>query len=171
MKNLTKYSLILKHLTRKGWMQKDISTPETVASHSWNMALLALYMSSQQENDYDFDKVIKLCLIHDLGESLIGDITPFEQSYQDKKVKEQLAIEQIAKDANFKELKVLFDEYEENKTKEAKLAHDLDQIDMFIQSLDYETKYSDKNLQEFRTSATSKITTLIGKKIIENLTK
>lgn len=169
MKNLTKYSLILKHLFRKGWQRKDISTPETVASHSWNMALLALYLSNTQEKDYDFDKVIKLCLIHDLGESKIGDITPFEQSYKDKKVKEHLAIEQISKEANFKELKALFEEYEENKTNEAKLAHDLDQIDMFIQSLDYETKYPNKDLQEFRTSATSKITSPLGKKIIKDL--
>ena len=63
MKNLTKYSLILKHLLRKGWQRKDISTPETVASHSWNMALLALYLSNTQEKDYNFDKVIKLLFI------------------------------------------------------------------------------------------------------------
>ena len=86
MKNLLNYSTIIKHLERKGWKRKNIKNPETVASHSWHMAILALYLSKDYEKEYDFNKVINLCLCHDLAESIIGDITPNDDLYKNKKL-------------------------------------------------------------------------------------
>ena len=60
-------------------------------------------------------------------------------------------------------------EYEEKQTKEAKLANDLDQIDMYMQSLAYEKKYSNQDLEEFRTSAKTRLITTLAKNIIENI--
>ena len=74
MKNLLSYTLSLKHLPRSGWLRHQINNPETVAAHSWNMAMMALKLA-QTEKGYDFDKVIRLSLCHDMGESVIGDIT------------------------------------------------------------------------------------------------
>lgn len=168
MKNLLKYTVKLKHLLRTGWLRHSIDTPETVASHSWQMAMMALKLSQSVE-DYDFNKVIKLCLCHDLGESVIGDITPNDVHYADKKQLEEQAVRKIAEESDFAELRALFQEYEANQTPEAKLAHDLDKLDMYVQSLDYQTKYPNKNLNEFRISATKSIKTDIGRRILETL--
>lgn len=170
MKNLLKYTEKLKHLPRTGWLRHNITAPETVASHSWQMAMMALKIAQKGENTaYDMDKVIKLCLCHDIGESVIGDITPRDSRYLSKNEIEQQAVAQIAKESNFSELKALFSEYEANQTPEAKLANDLDKLDMFAQSLDYEKTYKGKDLTEFRQSAIKAIQTDIGKKLLQEL--
>lgn len=169
MQNLLYYTEILKHLERQGWKQKNIPKVETVASHSWQMAMLALFLLNHTNEQYDFNKIIQLCLIHDLAESIIGDITPKEKSYKNKKTIEQEAMQKISTDTNFPLLYELFMEYEEKQTKEAKLANDLDQIDMYMQSLAYEKKYSNQDLEEFRTSAKTRLITTLAKNIIENI--
>ena len=169
MQNLLYYTEILKHLERQGWKQKNIPKVETVASHSWQMAMLALFLLNHTNEQYDFNKIIQLCLIHDLAESIIGDITPKEKSYKNKKIIEQEAMQKISTDTNFPLLYELFMEYEEKQTKEAKLANDLDQIDMYMQSLAYEKKYSNQDLEEFRTSAKTRLITTLAKTIIDNI--
>lgn len=171
MKKLFEYSEKLKHLPRTGWVNKGIKTPETVAAHSWQMALAALALSGRVDTPYDFNKVIKLCLCHDLAESIIGDITPQDKEYQQKGIAEQQAMDKIAEDSNFPEAILLFEEYEKNQTPEARLAQDLDKIDMYVQALDYEKKYPEKDLSEFRRSAVSKIRTQLGKAILNDIEK
>lgn len=168
MKNLLKYTEKLKHLSRTGWLRYNIAQPETVASHSWQMAMLALKLAETVKN-YDMNKVIKLCLCHDIGESVIGDITPSDSRYATKEEMENKAIAQIAAESDFSALEALFSEYEANQTPEAKLANDLDKLDMYAQALDYETKYQDKDLTEFKHSAVKAIQTDIGKKLLEEL--
>ena len=63
----------------------------------------------------------------------------------------------------------LFLEYEKKETKEAQLANDLDQIDMYIQSIDYEEKYKNLDLSEFKISAKNKILTPLGQEILDSL--
>lgn len=170
MKNFLKYTSILKHLPRTGWLQHGIEIPETVASHSWQMAMMAMQLSGTMlETPYDFDKVIKLCLCHDLGESVIGDITPSDACYNDKFSREKSAICTIAQRGDIPQLILLYEEYEQNLTPEAKLAHDIDQLDMVAQSLDYEAKYQGKDLSEFRINAKKKIKTPLGQAIYKEL--
>ena len=170
MKNLLKYTAKLKHLPRTGWLRHGIDKPETVASHSWQMAMMALKLAQTGENTaYDMDKVIKLCLCHDMGESVIGDITPSDSRYATKEEMENKAIAQIVAESDFSVLEALFSEYEANQTPEAKLANDLDKLDMYAQALDYETKYQDKDLTEFKHSAVKAIQTDIGKKLLKEL--
>ena len=171
MKQLLKYSEKIKHLPRSGWLRVKIDNPETVGSHSWQMSLIALYLSTTSiKEDYDFNHVIKLCICHDLAESKIGDITPIDVAYSTKGEKEQAAMQEIAREADFPLLAELFAEYEENQTPEAKLANDLDKIDMLIQAHYYEKEYADKNLEEFKQSAIKSIQTEIGKKIVQEFT-
>lgn len=168
MKELLHFTEIIKHLERKGWKRKNIPQIETVASHSWQMAMIAFYLSTTIKEKYDFNKIIHLCLIHDLAESIIGDITPKEEAYKNKQIIEKEAMKKISQDTNCPYLYDLFIEYEEKKTDEAKLANDLDKVDMYIQSLDYEKKYPNQDLEEFRNSAISSITTDIAKQIIQS---
>lgn len=170
MKQLLKYSEKIKHLPRRGWLRTNIDNPETVGAHSWQMSLIALYLSTTSiKKEYDFNHVIKLCICHDLAESKIGDITPKDAAYSTKGEREQKAMKEIAQEANFPLLIELFAEYEANQTPEAKLANDLDKIDMLIQARYYEKEYADKNLGEFKQSAIKSIQTEIGKKIAQEL--
>ena len=170
MKQLLKYSEKIKHLPRTGWLRENIDNPETVGEHSWQMTLMALYKTTTSDKEeYDMDHVIKLCICHDLAESKIGDITPIDVAYSTKGEKEQKAMEMIAKEASFPLLTELFAEYENKQTPEAKLANDLDKLDMLAQALDYETKYADKNFEEFKLSAIKNIQTEIGKKLAQEL--
>ena len=78
-------------------------------------------------------------------------------------------VKMIAKEASFPLLTELFAEYENKQTPEAKLANDLDKLDMLAQALDYETKYANKNFEEFKLSAIKNIQTEIGKKLAQEL--
>lgn len=172
MRRLLFYTEKLKHLPRSGWLRKKINTPETVAAHSWQMAMMAMQLSRTMIKDsYDFDKIIKMCLSHDIAESLIGDITPLEEIYAQKPEAEKKAIDFIAEDADIPEIIFLFREYEENKTPEAQLAHDLDKLDMYAQSIDYEKKDKTLDLSEFRQSAEKEIKTPLGKAILKELSQ
>jgi putative hydrolase of HD superfamily len=171
MKELLNYSHKLKHLYRTGWVKVGVDIPETVASHSWNMALMAMNLSQNYKNKfkYDYDKVIKMCLCHDLAESIIGDITPHEKSYKTKDKIEEEAMHEIVTKSSMPELYELFKEYAENKTPEAKLSHDLDKLDMYAQALSYKKQYPNIDFEEFKISATKAIQTELGKLILEDL--
>lgn len=172
MHKLIKYTEILKHLPRTGWLVYEINTPETVASHSWQMAMMAIQLSNKLiYEEYDFGKIIKMCLCHDLGESLIGDITPKDKRYKNKDDKENAAIEHIAEEGDMLELISLYNEYRENKTPEAKLTHDLDKLDMYAQAICYEHQYPDKDLSEFKISAERNIQTNLGREILKDLSE
>ena len=171
MKKLLQHTEILKHLPRTGWLRHKIENPETVAAHSWQMAMMAMQLSGTLiEEPYDFNKLIKMCLCHDFGECLIGDIIPDDERYKDKAEAEQQAINYLAECCDIPEVILLFEEYENNSTPEAKLAHDLDLLDMYAQSIDYETKSPDKDLSEFRQTAINKLQTALGKAILKDIT-
>ena len=69
----------LKITTRHCYTEED--RKESVADHSWRIALMAMLLTGVEEyRDFDMDKVIRMCLIHDLGESFTGDIPTFEKT-------------------------------------------------------------------------------------------
>ena len=63
--------------------------PESVAEHSWRMALMA-YFIRDEFPEADMDKVVRMCLIHDLGEAFTGDIPVFNKTKQDEETEEAL---------------------------------------------------------------------------------
>ena len=71
---LHEYIARLKELRRTGWVQRGVSDPETVASHSYAVALLTMIIADLRGlNTLD---AVRMALIHDLAESIIGDLTP-----------------------------------------------------------------------------------------------
>ena len=71
---LHEYIARLKELRRTGWVQRGVSDPETVASHSYAVALLTMIIADLRGlNTLD---AVRMALIHDLAESVIGDLTP-----------------------------------------------------------------------------------------------
>jgi len=70
-----KNALNLKNISRQGWIDKlSIKDPESVADHSYSMAIMAMVISDLE--NYDSEKILKMVLLHDLAESKIGDFTP-----------------------------------------------------------------------------------------------
>ena len=62
---------------------------ESVADHSWRLALMAFFLRDAFP-DADMDKVVRMCLIHDLGEAFTGDIPTFRKSQADVKAEDDL---------------------------------------------------------------------------------
>ena len=74
---------MLKTTTRHCYTEE--SRKESVADHSWRMALMAMLLSREPEfAQTDMNKVIRMCLIHDLGEAFTGDIPSFEKTTSDE---------------------------------------------------------------------------------------
>ena len=71
----------LKSLPRTGWIQNGVNNPESVASHSWGMSLLAMKLCPE---NLDLSKVLQICIVHDLPESIVGDITPYDGVSKDE---------------------------------------------------------------------------------------
>lgn len=65
----------LKTLKRTGWVNNEVFEPESVADHMYRMSMLGFLITDPAVNK---DRLIKVCLIHDLAESIVGDITPYD---------------------------------------------------------------------------------------------
>ena len=143
MRDDLKTYLGLKDVLRQGWVNVGVESPESVAAHSWGMAIIALKMCP---SDLNLEHVLKLCLVHDLPEVIVGDRTPFDD-VSTKSADERAAMEQIAP-----EWVSLFDEYENQTTPEAVFVKRLDKLDMALQAQVYMDR-GDIDLEQFIDSA------------------
>ena len=151
--------LSLKRTKRTGWVRRGIRHPESVADHSFGCALLALLLAPHLEG-VDENTLLKMILIHDLAESdpTVGDITPFDGvSAAEKHQREEVAMQKICSALeNGDELLALWNDYEEKISPEAKIAHQIDKLEMALQARDYEQ--SEKiDLSEFVKEAKGKM--------------
>lgn len=107
---------------------------ESVAEHCWRMALMA-YFVSDEFPELDMNKVIKMCLIHDLGECFTGDIPTFLKSASDEKKEDTALFDWVASlPAPYNtELAALYTEMGALQTDEAKLYKALDKLEAVIQ--------------------------------------
>lgn len=109
---------------------------ESVAEHTWRLCLMALILGEFFKN-VDISRVIKICIVHDLGEAINGDIpAPSQNSSVDKSENERNDLLQLISSLpeNLqKELVELWDEYENASSIEAKTAKALDKLETIIQ--------------------------------------
>jgi putative hydrolase of HD superfamily len=135
--------LRLKDILRQGWVNAGVPSPESVAAHSWGMAVLALKLCPE---DLDLVQVLKLCLVHDVPEIIVGDLTP-EDDVSTKSADERAAMEVLAPD-----WVPLFEEYENQTSPEAVFVKSLDKLDMALQAQVY-MRQNDLDLHQFLDSA------------------
>ncbi len=107
---------------------------ESVAEHSWRMALMALFMADEFP-EADMDKVIKMCLIHDLGEAFTGDIPTFEKTQSDEVREEELlaAWLQSLPEPVRDELRTLFAEMDARRSLESRICKAIDKLEAVMQ--------------------------------------
>ncbi|MDI9242667.1 HD domain-containing protein [Fusibacillus kribbianus] len=122
----------LKCNTRHSWTSNG--RRESVAEHSWRLALMALLLKDEFSK-LDMDRVIRMCLIHDLGEAFTGDIPTFLKTEDDeeKEKREFMGWIDSFPPVQRSEFKALLAEMELRETEEAKLYKALDNLEAVIQ--------------------------------------
>jgi putative hydrolase of HD superfamily len=107
---------------------------ESVAEHSWMMTLMAFFMRDEFP-EADMDKVIRMCIIHDLGECFTGDIPTFEKNQAHEQTEKNLLynwVRSLPKEYEV-EMQELYEEMEERKTVEAQIYKAIDGLEALIQ--------------------------------------
>ena len=163
--------LELKNVPRQGWKEKlGINNPESVAEHSYSTSVMSMIISDLE--GLNSEKIIKMALLHDLAESIIGDITPDQITKNEKINKENHAMKQILKNLPNKITESYFEiwnEYQENSSQEAKLIHDIDKLEMAFQAKFYQNNgISKEKLQTFFNTAKKKIKNKNLRNILSN---
>ncbi len=107
---------------------------ESVAEHSWRISLMAMLLRHEFP-EVDIDKVVYMCLIHDLGECFTGDIPTFVKTDSDRNVEDDLLTKWVKSMPQevCDDLVMLYKEMDEQKTPEAKLYKSLDKLEALIQ--------------------------------------
>ena len=130
----------LKSTTRTGYTSSG--QQESVAEHTWRLCLMALVLRSEFP-DVDFAKLVKICIIHDLGEAIHGDVSAPEQARRaaaglatgksDQERRDLLELLAPLPPVLRDEIAALWDEYEAAASPEAKLAKGLDKLETIMQ--------------------------------------
>ncbi len=153
--NVINYYVIcnkLKNVIRTGWKDWNVNRErvESVAEHIFSVQMLAIAMKSEYQYDIDILKVIFMLAIHELGETVIGDLTQFEISREEKEKKEHEAVSKILSNLiDGKQIEQLFLEFDSHKTKEAIFAYQCDKLECDLQCKLYDEEGCvDLNKQE-----------------------
>ena len=81
----------LKLIPRRGWVIRDVKNPESIAEHTFRVAIMAWVLADRKNSKLNLEKLIKMALIHDLCEVYSGDITPYDSILpKDKKKRQEL---------------------------------------------------------------------------------
>ena len=129
----------LKVVTRSAWT--SAGQPESVAEHSWRLCLMAIVLHPSFP-EVDLGRLLRICVVHDLGEALHGDVPAPEQARAIAEGRGAKADEErrdllellapLAPDTRA-EIVALWDEYEAAVTPEARLAKALDKLETILQ--------------------------------------
>ena len=122
----------LKNNTRHSWTSSG--RHESVAEHSYMLCFMALFIKDEFP-DADMDKVIKMCILHDIGEAFTGDIPAFEKKTADEEKEADVVAQWISglPGAYRTEFSALFEEMNALSTEEARIYMALDKMEAVIQ--------------------------------------
>lgn len=126
----------LKNVIRTGWIDWKVSRNrvESIAEHIFGVQMLAIAMKSEYQYDIDIMKVIYMLAIHELGETIIGDLTQFQISREEKELIEHKAVHNILSSLiDGEQIEKLFLEFDAHETPEAIFAYQCDKLECDIQ--------------------------------------
>nr|XP_015803508.2 HD domain-containing protein 2 [Nothobranchius furzeri] len=154
MKNMLRFMKLigqLKRVPRTGWVYRKVKNPESVSDHMYRMAMMSLTITDPSVNK---DRCIKLALVHDMAECIVGDIAPSDNvSKEEKHRREKEAMEHLTRllpEGLKQEIYALWEEYEHQSSPEARLVKQFDLLEMILQAHEYEElEGTPGRLQEF----------------------
>lgn len=155
----------LKKMKRRGWVLRGVKNPETIAEHSFRVAIMAWFLGTKEKN-LNLEKIIKMALIHDICEVYAGDITPYDSIIPKNKKALKKLMETWPRLSSFKKQELFFEkhknewqsivklisrlepklrkeiidlwlDYEEGLTKEGRFLHQTDRMENLLQALEY----------------------------------
>jgi len=144
----------LKRLKRSGWVERGVDDPETVAGHSYAVALLSILVAELR--GLDPLEAARIALIHDLPEAILGDLTPKQKKLvKGLRERELEVIKDLAKsmpeEISSKYLEAWM-RYSDKSDPVAKLVRDLDKLEMGLQALEYAKAGYEKALEIYRSA-------------------
>ena len=158
----------LKDVIRTGWIDWKVNRErvESIAEHIFGVQMLAIAMKSEYQYDIDIMKVIYMLAIHELGETIIGDLTQFQISKEEKEKMEHEAVHNILSSLiDGEQIESLFLEFDSHSTPEAMFAYQCDKLECDIQSKLYDQEGCvDLEHQEGNATANNEFV----KKLLEN---
>lgn len=155
----------LKELMRSGWVQRHVAVDrtESVADHVFSCTLLGWTIIEQEKLDIDLLKVMKILLVHEVGEIYIGDITPQDNVSREEKYRREFeAVQNLSKQVEMPNLLELWLEFEKMETKEAIFAKKMDRLECVMQAKSYAERtgnsalfeefyhHAEKEIEEFK---------------------
>lgn len=148
--------LQLKSVRRAGWVSKvNVNDAESVADHSFSMCAMTMLLSDML--GLDTQRAMKMVVLHDLAESIVGDYMPGDVSANQKLAKEKRAMKSILSGLPRKarsEYEKIWLEYLQNRTAVARFVHRIDKLEMALQANQYKRQgYAGKLLAPFFESA------------------
>jgi len=154
-------------------MRKIPGIKETIGSHSFGVVFIS-WIIAEKENA-NVEKTIKMALIHDLLEGIMGDLTPLDKNYHIKDILEKEALiklDNLLPKELKSEVKSLINELLENKTIESIIVTEADKLDTIFQAYSYEkkihgTNIDDSTFSEFFDSAQNKCKSDFSKKFLD----
>ncbi|KAI3364391.1 hypothetical protein L3Q82_011193 [Scortum barcoo] len=140
----------LKRVPRTGWVYRNVKKPESVSDHMYRMAMMSLTIT---DPTVDKNRCIKLALVHDMAECIVGDIAPSDNISKAEKHRREEASDQYlshylytVSDAHLSPLQ----EYETQSSPEARMVKEFDRLEMILQAHEYEElEGTPGRLQEF----------------------
>ncbi|ODV88536.1 hypothetical protein CANCADRAFT_18799, partial [Tortispora caseinolytica NRRL Y-17796] len=129
----------LKTTKRTGWVQFGVPNPESISDHMYRMGIISFLAPK----DLDRDRCIKMSIVHDMAESLVGDFTPRDDiSSEEKHRRESETMDLLTKLAGTGDLQMreLWHEYEQGTTPEALFVKSVDKFELLLQMVEYERR-------------------------------
>lgn len=160
----------LKSLKRAGWGRCGLEPCESVADHTFGVGLMALMLPEVAVASANRDRCVALALVHDLAESIVGDITPHDAiEPAEKHRREREAMGELSQALGDPELLTLWLEFEHGQTEEAKVVRELDVIEMAWQASHYraEGSLSDTDASSFFASARARVRSNWGTRLLD----
>lgn len=137
----------LKRLPRTGWVESGVPDPESVADHSFRVALISLVLADAK--GLDSLKAVRMALLHDLAEAETGDLTPVQKGVDPEAIKraEDQAMGRLLDklpEAIRGAYRAAWREFSEASTEEACLVRDADKLEMLMQASEYQREGCDR---------------------------
>ena len=166
-----------KRLLRSGPVREGIKDPESVAEHSFRTGVIAMVLSDKLDYDLDKEKLVKMALIHDIGEIVTGDIVVQRGEILDLKLRDEKEEQERAGIKKiFNQIQegniygTIFEEMIERKSVEAKIFWQFDKLEMAFTALEYEEEQG-KQMEEFFLDANTHMKEPLLRKILGEVIK